>query len=570
MRTTTPALALLWIAQCLACNLPSPELPPQEPTSDATTDAQDDGAQDTVADLDDATLDAPDDPPDIPDTLALCAELEQQDVHVSAQGDDDTPEVCTQGGGITQEVFCTRDAPCATVSRGLSQVAARAMPQVRVLIQSAPEAYVEPGGILHKTKNKAAITAEVALVGVDETWDELDEDEINQRPTLESGASLRGTLFLSGDRATSMLLRHLIIKGPDLSERAPEQNAAGEVAYTLIASGFSADHPLVLDDVLLVGGRGGPGADGADAPPTRVPSNLDATINGPGQTCAGGPTGGSGGSGGNCDTGALASFGQTIGEASGGGGASKNDCAFVSYLDCADRAGTPGQPGEAGAPGKLAKQGAFASGHGAFSRGIDLSVPRWAPPAHVPSEIGESGKPGAGGGGGSGTYSTTGIFGGGGGGGGCAGGVGQHGKSGGASVVLTLLEASVEVVDAQINYGVGGDGGHGGDASPGALGGAGYRPRSLRCIGSGEAIPGAGGPGGRGGKGADGLPGFGGCVGPVVGILSDQPSPPAIQTLTAAVEGTSGAQGNPVGVGGAILEQCTPSVNLTLRLSTPF
>lgn len=178
--------------------------------------------------------------------------------------------------------------------------------------------------------------------------------------------------------------------------------------------------------------------------------------------------------------------------------------------------------GQDGADGPAGADGAGATKRGALVNGS------WMPTAGsdgfpgLPGQGGGGGAGGLAGGGGSGSAGSCGLAGGGAGGG------------GGASIALLLLDADVDLVDAEVVAGNGGPGG------PGGL----SERRTITPGDPGEGFS-DGCDGGRGGKGGSGGGGGGGAGGISVGILF-QGAPP-VRTNTNV---TAGAKGRGGGGGG--------------------
>jgi hypothetical protein len=201
-----------------------------------------------------------------------------------------------------------------------------------------------------------------------------------------------------------------------------------------------------------------------------------------------------------------------------------------------------GQPGASGAPGD--------PGTGAMSIG-SLAANGYVPAS---GSAGTKGKPGQGGGGGGGakggaticpgSNSGTGASGGSGGSGGCGGKGGGGGLGGGASIALVSLNATVTLMDCELNAANGGNGGAGGVGQYGGAGGI-----------SGPAGKGTGGmsknacAGGDGGSGGDGGPGGGGAGGPSIGI-AHVGTPPELGANVMITEGIGGLGGKD-GAGGS-------------------
>ena len=276
---------------------------------------------------------------------------------------------------------------------------------------------------------------------------------------------------------------------------------------------------LELNQVVVVAGNGGPGADGAGGATGGVGTtggsgtpgcensgvgceDCDAPAVGDpgGSACgrlggAGGTAGLGGGSGGAGETGA----GGTPGGGGGGGGGDGT----VGESGAAGQAGTDGDGGAA--LGVLTDSGYATSDGGDGTAG-----------SH-----GNGGGGGGGGGGGDDYCDSYGSSGGGGGGGGCGGVGGGGGIGGGGSFGIIMIDSAVTLTACDISAGRGGVGGAG---AGGGIGGDGGGPGSGGAYGgSGEQDDGGmgadGGSGGRGGDAGDGGGGGGGpsaalaCVG---------------------------------------------------------
>jgi hypothetical protein len=384
--------------------------------------------------------------------------------------------------------------------------------------------------------------------------------------TAPGGAALTATDTRAAEGET--LVEWIVLRGVDAE-------AAGGAAFGAVLSG--ANNRLVLRDLEIYAGVGGPGVSGVDGTQGAAPSRAAtrgaiprAAMEGRDGTClasmANVVEGGSGGAN-RCDgidvsggIGASATCpapdigarqrggerGASAAPASGGsGGNGGNDiygptvgppcpsavcCGLADFSVPTDYSeAVPGQPGASGRIGT--------AGRGCTDPLGTFSGTTWSP---APATRGTSGTPGAGGGGGGAGGSSrfdsvapTCVFadglgggGGGGGAGGCGGTSGTPGTSGGPSIAVVLTRTGgsaraptlANVLLVSSNGGRGGDGGAGGDGGFGDVGGEGGSiPRAERTTPT-LSGPTAGGAGGRGGNGGAGGGAGGGCGGPSGGV----------------------------------------------------
>lgn len=283
---------------------------------------------------------------------------------------------------------------------------------------------------------------------------------------------------------------------------------------------LSFDHVVVVAGAAGAGEDGTAGATGANGA-AGSPAGGGAGGAGGGSAC--GAVGGHGGAGNVCPS-QSGQPGQAGGDPTGvgtGGSAGSSNCDGCFDEATAGGAGAPGSVGANGPAGMAPGDGA-----GAFSlNGL------WLPPVGVDGGDGHNG--GGGGGGGAGGFDSDPVGcdialgeepcsggGGGGGSGGCGGDRGTLATAGGGSFALVVIDSEIQVTNAELLLGTGGDGGVGGDGGNGGSGGGfglGAPPCACAICGE-EPQPGAAGAGGGGGGGGAGGPG--GCGGAVVGIAS--------------------------------------------------
>lgn len=288
---------------------------------------------------------------------------------------------------------------------------------------------------------------------------------------------------------------------------------------------------VMLQQMVVVAGNGGPGRDGSDGDAGTAGGNGSPGVDSNGSNAGGGAGGASGcdaqrvgGKGGKGLPTAAGESGDDGGPSAGGGrGGDGGPKTTVTDAGCNEFVCTcdalAGAAGLAGANGGGGTAGKAGTGDGSLSAGL------WV--AGTPAEKGTPGKPGtAGGGGGAGGSCdfnagpiATGGGGGGGGGAGCGGMEGRGGENGGASIALLVSQAQVLVNPATtLRAGNGGPGGRGGAGGPGGsggepgLGGKRIAPlEGLPNLGETRKASTTGGPGGSGGKGGSG--GIGGAGG---------------------------------------------------------
>lgn len=337
-------------------------------------------------------------------------------------------------------------------------------------------------------------------------------------------------------------ISNLIIQGPDVPPGNP-----GKSSYAVYANGSDR---VILENVQIEAGNGADGLNGSPGANAPAPSGsmnggfggsggnvggCNDTTRGSGgarglNSCSGTSTnGGLGGPGGtadtNCPFGTSATFGIPGGAGSGPGAGVGGPGGAV----CG-----PGGPGVPGAPG--------IDGGAGLAGGADFVVGGlWSPGSGSSGGNGSPGGGGGGGGGAGGCDSGGNFFGAGGGGGaagGCAGTAGQGATNGGGSFGIFAFNSVVQITDAFILRGLGGDGGNGGAGGTGQNGGTGG-------VGGQTGIGAFAGNGGNGGAGGHGGGGGGGAGGISAGIYC---SGSQIVQVGVTVSGGSGGSG---GNGGA-------------------
>jgi len=352
------------------------------------------------------------------------------------------------------------------------------------------------------------------------------------RVTAADGESLRG-LEASGIERETVVANVRVETG----EADPGRTNYG--AYLRDSPG------VVLRDVRVEAGRGGPGADGrsgasgadgddggdADgsppcwyetSPDCAEPSGYRADNGGANSECPA-ADGGDGGNG---------AIQYRLGEAI-DGLPPRDGAASAAGIPGGTGAAASGSP-EGGGDGADGTPGRRGSDGGATAPGGSVREDVWAPSGRGEDGLdGEHGAGGGGGGGASGIYvcdSTTerlGAEGGGGGAGGCGGEGGTGGEPGGGSFGLFLVRSDVRLVDSEFEAGPGGEGGDGGSGGAGGRGGeAGRGSRFVNppsCVG--ETLRFSSGRGGEGGEGGRGGAGAGGAGGVSIGAYCHDSSP---------------------------------------------
>ncbi len=411
--------------------------------------------------------------PDLPDPAFVDADCDGVDgtltdaVFVSSAGSD-------AADGITPAT------PVATLDHALN--VARATGRTQILVAVGTFAISEP------------VDLDGGGVGIHGGYGPRFVERSAVAPLLLASSS---TALIVRDLAADVVLDAIDIE---------TANAASASEPTIAMVVRDAGEHLVLRDVGVVAGRGGPGAPGTSgATPARAPAGSTASeatggAGGGGGTTAGG-TGGSGSNASNGQPGQRAAVTRpTCGNGGAGGDAS----------GCFDGAPSSGVRGEDGCGGTAGSHGTPGGGRGS----VDASG--WT------AETGTGGATGtdAGGGGGGGAGGGEACFvgtgtGRGGGAGGSGGGGGGPGGQGGASIGILLVDSTL-LVDAVEVATVGGGGG--GAAGPGGAGGQGGQGGDGLPGGGNDAAGGRGGDGGTGGAGGCGGAGGGGPSVPVWGV----------------------------------------------------
>jgi hypothetical protein len=386
--------------------------------------------------------------------------------------------------------------------------------------------------------------------------------DILLHPTIMNGAAPSSpaqvgavTAVGLGKGANRAVVSGFQIIGRDLPDN-PAQDVNGIATIAVYVNDCGPG--LVMQDNVIVGGRGGRGGRGSTGEAgfgRQVSTQLDGSggidqERRPGNCSNTSRLGGAGGIDSQC----------TQGNASRGGGIvcpqynmaahQGNEAEYVnstnnngpggfdwsfdslSGFDCSHvtESGWPSQiQSNNGQDGKDGEVGAVGSGGDACTNVFgSIAQGQWTPPlaGALPGVAGTLGKPGGGGGGGGGTAWNVaggclshelGPTGGGGGAGACGGKGGLPGGAGGASIAVFLVGAGAGqpvIRDNRIRRGPGGDGGVGGFGGPGGQGGrGGFGGQPTTWCGS------TGGKGGDGGSGGPGGGGGGGCGGPSLGLL---------------------------------------------------
>ncbi len=320
-------------------------------------------------------------------------------------------------------------------------------------------------------------------------------------------------------------------------------SATGYIGAASIALRVHDTRGLRLQSCAIYAGQGAPGSQGSDGVGGAAGSHgsdgddgchacetcSDPGPGGGGTGCAGADGGDGGDSGWGWGAGSDGSWGLLGGGSGGPGG--------LAYSD--------GDDGGAGSAGGAGSDGAGGDEAGRFD------ATGYTPADGDSGGVGSTGRGGGGGGGGGGGTDyvvciSYGGGGGGGGGGGCGGGPADGGGGGGASVGLLLVDASVELLDCQLETAGGGQGGRGGAGGSGGSGGAG----GAGGGGTDLLSAGAGGTGGLGGGGGRGGHGGGGGGGPSYGVRCEGSASLAHDAATTFSAGAGGTGGSSAGENG--------------------
>ncbi len=405
--------------------------------------------------------------------------------------------------------------------------------------------------------------------------------------TLVNGKSLLGgyhgltwerhlsstTTFLRGESTSGSHKRAVVgtsITNPTVVEGfvilGPQNTAVGGNSYAVYLSNCNAN--LALRSNVIMGGTGGPGADGAAGTagangvagtaggnaiqsPT---SSCSATLNrngGAGGILLCGATSVNGGAGGGnrctpVPNSKFSGIDGTAGTGAGGGaagtagfdGTQQSNSCFLPNSGTSPMNATAGSSGTAGANGAGA---AGASGAGSVVAG------HWVGASGGVGAAGAFGRGGGGGGAGGGSdgispeQDVLGGAGGGGGSGACGGGSSTGGAAGGGSFGIFLTGGVAPTITSNVIFrGSGGSGGRGGAGGKGGAGGTGALGGldSFLCSGLGAR-------GGDGGAGGFGGGGGGGAGGMSVGICTSGVGSPSYSSNS--VSGGSGGAGGPGG-----------------------
>ena len=522
----------------------------QRPSNkDATPDTKD-GSKDDETD-------------EMPSELRNCDDLKAEGIFVDGEnGDNEIPETC-----IGSTASCTKNFPCRTIDF------VNLAPDRSTIYIRTKEYEIDAPLSIDLAEDTFKDIESIQIIGTDANWEESQKVDDVLEPVAPISITYMGkeniAFIFKGENRKSLTLKNIRLVGPDLSGlgRVDGQNLNPN-AYTLYASNFSQQKPLVLDNVVVVGGVGAPGEDGesADLSINAEAGSKGSRKNG-GTSCGSNSAdGGVGKDGGTCGPGAGVETPAVRGQDGANGGGTgglpgENACGVTvpsqGNAMCGERTAKSGAAGGDGMPGAAARLAHIQNTEATFTLegtdGLDVNI---GVSYKEPVENGDDAKPGKAGGGGGGGGGVgeqpendpryPGTSGGGGGGGGCPGVSAKHGKPGGASIAMVLINAQVETMNnVSTEYGTGGTGGAGGNATSGGPGGeGGFVPKSadLNCVDSG-IVPGEGGRGGQGGRGGHGAPGRGGCPGVAVGVLTNQPLTDATLSFSRNPDSPIGQQG---------------------------
>jgi hypothetical protein len=360
-----------------------------------------------------------------------------------------------------------------------------------------------------------------------------------------------------------------------------QETAAGTASIALAASNSKA---LTLSASVLVAGKGGDGAPGAQEAPASAGGDAvaptSAFVAGAGGAACSGSNAGAGGRGAAINllytvhhagfewtacsnanlagTGPNGETGSDAGGVKGGSGGTPGTAGCYCDTQVQAQAGNAPQAAQ-GNEGACAATGGGADLGAVWGR---LNGVVWTPGQGATGGVGSGGSGGGGGGGGGysadSTYNSgdiNGYAGGGGGGGGCGGGGGSGGQQGGASLALVLATSTLVNDGSSIipgpggtggNGATGGEGGSGGFGKPGWPGGDQVQQSCTMENGNPYPAPGSGGSGGNGGQGGAGGGGAAGNGGPSIGIalVSGSTAPVATGGIYAPLPGPAGIFGN--------------------------
>ena len=372
-------------------------------------------------------------------------------------------------------------------------------------------------------------------------WVIIENGLYQEDVTLINGINVAGGYRFGWERnpRTHAVIRgtNPAVTGKDLTDPTTLMNlevqvsgnvGPGETSITMLLENSSG---VVLENVIVTGGRGGEGragqewsgglGDGARGNAGRKGSK--GVEPGGGLCDKDDVPGGAPETPSVCDA-SPADKARAVGGK--GGGVSGSDNSVNGFSGSAGGGGAPGGRGGQGesslglngSDGARGNPGASGVGGGVFGQFMGTS---WQGASGTPGGEGFPGTGGGGGGGGGynnrGTFlcDATGGTGGAGGSGGCGGKGGKPGQSGGASVSLFLVDSDIMMRDCYIDMGQGGSGG------AGAQGGAGGEGGNGGNGGGQHNDSGPGGKGGKGGNGGEGGNGGAGAGGPVFGIYSN-------------------------------------------------
>jgi hypothetical protein len=459
---------------------------------------------------------------------------------------DLTRGVFVSGGGANSVGCGAFNAPCQTISFGITRAAQTGKPNVYVQAGTYTEVVVLLDGIN-------------IWGGYDFQWHRGPYANPANRVTVigkqDTGPGGNGEYLTVRARnlAATVTIGDLVLQGPNAQGMAGLSELDGRSSYVLHALTAS----ISLIRVQIVAGDGAPGGAGSaglDAPVVDVQSFMNGGVGQDGQqgaslcndtsrgggggagvnTCSGGrnPSGGAGGRGGTKDNNCPLGLAARAGDAG-------TDAAFVSGQSGLSGAGGSGN-GACGPTGN-GHDGVKANGAGGLTSGGGILAGNlyWYARPGGTGGVGDNGSGGGGGGGGGGCDNGTDAFGGGGGGGGAGGcaarGGGGGGGGGGGSFGVVAVNSTITLQSCDLFRGTGASGGSGGAGGRGQSGGA----RGTGGLHPGSATPGLGGFGVHGGHGGGGAGGGGGRS---VGILL---------TPDSTVHGTCTQSQGAAGSGGA-------------------
>jgi len=461
--------------------------------------------------------------------------------------------------------------PCASISFGIDRAVAEVFTEVRVSSGVYAENLVVVDGISVKG----------GYSPVDWKRNPEANPTILQATSTGSGENHRKAVIIRGVRTPTEFSGFTVLGEND---DRPVAGRAGTNSYGLWIKDCSS--ALVVQDNVIIAGRGAPGGDGTQGLPGG--NGQDGAPggdcrNGESYTCSGvaapGGAGGSStcGSGGGKGGDAVCPAGQNQmpsgakgsgpnGGAGGAGGYSDtvSDACNVCSSGGKTDFGYDGGRGGNGPDG--------AAGSGSTDGRGTVVFDEWIGGSALNGAAGSPGAGGGGGGAGGGVdflssactfYDRTGTAGGGGGSGGCGGTGGGPGLSGGASIAVFVVQTDGAPTGLPVLSGNlvvrnrGGDGGQGGAGGVGGIGGSGGEAGEVTCATNSSGNPywfkpcigqgGTGGDGGRGGAGGGGGGGSGGASYGIlaVGVASRSPNWCTALRFEALGDGGQGGPGGP-------------------------